>query len=101
MGEDWDSIYMQLCMIGYDMCDMPSSKAVVNQLLRGRGFTRHVCPDKCPHCYTVEEFSNEHPLGRYLLCTDSHVVPVIFGDYIDTWDSGNEVPMFYWSEGVS
>lgn len=81
------------------MCDMPSSKVVINQFLRYRGFVRHIAPDRCPFCYTVEEFANEHPVGRYLLATDSHVVPVINGDYVDTWDSGNEVPMFYWVEG--
>ena len=98
-NEDWNSVYIQLCILGYDMCDMPSSKTVINQYMRGRGYFRHVCPDKYPFCQTVREFANENPNGTYLLATDSHVVPVINGDYIDTWDSGNEVPMFYWKKG--
>lgn len=98
LGEEWDLVYVQLCTLGLDMCDMPSSKAVVNQFLRGRGFHRHICPDTYPFCYTVEEFAYEHPNGRYLLATDSHVVAVIDGDYIDTWDSGNEIPLFYWTK---
>lgn len=86
-------------MLGYDMCDMPSSKAVINQYLKNRGFVRHVSPDSCPFCYTVLEFAKDHPYGFYLLATDSHVIPVINGDWYDTWDSSNEVPMFYWTEG--
>lgn len=99
LGEEWDLVYVQLCVLGYDMCDMPSAKAVVNQYLRGRGFKRHLCPDY-PRCQTVEEFANDNPNGAYLLATDSHVVTVINGDYFDTWDSGNELPIYYWKKGV-
>jgi hypothetical protein len=79
---------------------MPSSKTVVNSFLHGRGFKRHLCPDNYPDRYTVEEFCKEHPEGVYLLATDSHVVAVIDGNYIDTWNSGNEVPVYYWKKGA-
>lgn len=99
LEEDWELVYVQLCVLGYDMCDMPSSKAVVNDFLHGRGFKRHLCLDTYPKKYTIEQFTNDYPFGKYLLATDSHVVPVINGNYIDTWDSGNEIPMFYWKKG--
>ena len=53
-------------------------------------------PDQCPICYTVEKFCWEHPRGLFLLATGSHVVAVENGDYYDAWDSGNEVPIYYW-----
>ncbi len=99
LDEDWNTVYIELCMLGYKLCDMPSSKAVVNNFLISEGFRRHITPDG-EEGYTVEEFAEEHPKGRYLLATDSHVVPVINGNYIDTWDSGREVPLFYWKEGI-
>lgn len=95
LNETWNSIYIQLCVTGYDMCDMPSSKAVISRFLKSKGFTCHVIEDS----EKVAHFAEIHPRGRYLLATNTHVVPVIDGDYIDTWDSGQEIPLFYWKRG--
>lgn len=100
LGRHWERVYVSLCLLGYDMCDMPSSKAVVSEFLKQEGFERHVIPDSCPFCYTVEEFARNNNHGTYLLATDTHVVPVIDGYYIDTWDSGEEIPIYYWEKGV-
>ena len=40
----------------------------------------------------------DNPEGVYVVGLDSHVVAVIDGIYIDTWDSGNEIPIYYWKE---
>ena len=95
---DWEEVYLRLCALGYDMCDMPSSKTVVDQFLRYNGYKKYVCPDRYPFCHTVEEFANENPNGRYLLATDSHVIPLINGNWTDTWDSSTEVILLYWKE---
>lgn len=100
LGEEWDLIYVQLCVLGYDMCDMPSSKAVVNSFLHGRGFKRYPCEDTYPHCRTVEDFANDNPYGSYLLATDSHVIALINGNFYDTWNSSHEVPIYYWKKGI-
>lgn len=100
LGEDWELVYVQLCVIGYDMCDMPSSKAVVSNFLHGRGFKRYPCPDNYPHCQTVKDFCNDHPHGVYLLACDSHIIAVVDGNYIDTWDSGSEPIVYYWKKGA-
>lgn len=94
LGESWDNIYVKLCLEGFELCDMPSSKAVVDSFLFGSGYAKRIPPNGI----TVRDFSERHPRGRYLLATDSHVVPVISGNYIDTWDSGQEIPLFYWEE---
>ena len=47
---------------------------------------------------TVEEFCRDHPQGTYILAIDGHVVCAVDGDYLDTWDSGEEVPMYYWEK---
>ena len=47
---------------------------------------------------TVREFAKDHPEGKYILGTGTHAVAVIDGDYIDTWDSGDEVPIYYFQE---
>lgn len=95
-GLSWDETYLSVCMCGYDSKDMPSSNDVWGSFLISKGFKRYLLPDTCPYCYTVKDFCDNHPVGVFLLATGSHVVAVEDGDYYDAWDSGNEVPMYYW-----
>lgn len=92
----WNEVYLSICMCGYDAKDMPSSNDVWGSFLLSKGFKRYLIPDTCPYCYTVKDFCNNHPDGVFLLATGSHVVAVEDGDYYDAWDSGNEIPMYYW-----
>lgn len=95
-GQTWGETYMDICMTGYQMSDMPSSNAVWASYLHSKGFERHTIPDTCPDCYTVTDFCEEHPEGIYILGTGTHVVAVEDGDYYDAWDSGCETPIYYW-----
>ena len=92
----WDEVYDELYRIGKQLADMENHNATIGAFLKGRGYTRHIIPDTCPICYTVREFCKDHPLGTYVLGTGSHVVTVINGDFYDAWDSGDEVPIYYW-----
>ena len=47
---------------------------------------------------TVRSFAESNPHGLFLLATGAHVVAVVDGNYYDTWDSGNEVPVTVWKE---
>ena len=98
LGYDWERTYIELALQGFMMCDMPSANAVWGAYLKGKDFTRHVIPDSCPDCYTVAEFTEDNPHGKYILATGSHVIAVSDGDYYDTWDSGGEIPVYYWSK---
>lgn len=91
-GKSWAEVYMEICMTGYRMNDMPSSNAVWSAYLSSIGFTRETIP--C--CPTVIDFCNEHPTGTYILGTGSHIVAVESGDYYDAWDSGFETPVYCW-----
>lgn len=93
---DWDTAYMMLANMGLMMCKIMNHNAVISGVMRANGFNKTVIPDSCPDCYTVEEFCSEHPTGTYVLGTGTHVVAVIDGNYIDSWDSGNEIPVYYY-----
>lgn len=97
-NQDWDSVYLWLCLQGYVMKDMPNSNNVWGVYLRTRGFERHIIPNTCPDCYTVRDFCHDNPTGAFVLATGSHVIAVVNGDYYDTWDSGDEVPIYFWSK---
>lgn len=92
----WDETYLDLLAKGFFMKGMPSSNEVWASYLHDLGYTRKILPDTCPDCYTVKNFIEDYPTGRYILATGSHLVAVINGNYFDTWDSGEEIPIYYW-----
>ena len=95
-GQDWDSAYIGVAMQGLMMHNMPSANRVWGGYLNRLGFKRYHLPDTCPDCYTVKDFCSDYPAGKYILAIGDHVVAIENGDYYDTWDSGDEVPLFYW-----
>ncbi len=96
LGMEWPEAYDLLSETGRDMGLMPTNPAVMWALLKMRGFTREALPDKCPDCYTVADFARDHPDGLYVVATGTHILCTIGGDWLDSWNSGDEVPMYYW-----
>ena len=97
LGFDWECTFVGLCVEGFIIRDMPSANRVWGAFLRRHGFRRHEIPDD-GSCLTVEDFCLSHPHGVYLLALDHHVVAIRDGDWYDTWDSGNEEPIYYWGK---
>lgn len=98
LDTDWGTAYTMLCVKGFELCDMPNSNAVINALLRNHGFERKVVPDSCPSCYTVQNFADDHRIGTFVLGTGDHVVCITNGTINDSWDSSNEIPIYYWEK---
>lgn len=92
LGQDWESTYLALAVEGALLHDMPSANAVWGAYLRRNGFRRSLAPDGI----TVWEFAELHPRGTYILALSGHVVCVIDGVLYDTWDSSNELVLYYW-----
>lgn len=100
MDMDWEDVYLDVMIQGFSMHDMPSSNDVWGTYLYEHGFRRYVIPDTCPHCYTVSQFVMDNPDLVGILATGTHVIAVGEGNYYDTWDSGNEVPIYYWRKEI-
>lgn len=97
--QSWDDTYIGLVVEGYVIKDMPNSNRVWGQYVKRLGFKKFSLPNTCPDCYTVKQFCVDHPRGTFLLATGNHVVTVVDGDYYDTWDSGDEIPVYFWTKG--
>jgi len=101
MNQDWERTYVGVCLQGLLLHDMPDKNYVWSEYLYRQGFIRDMIPNICPQCYTVKDFCRENPYGVFLLAIGDHVVAVEDGDYYDAWDSGNEVPLYYWRKDPS
>lgn len=99
-GQSWDAAFYELAAQAYAMADMPSSDAVWGAYLKRRGFKRRTLPDSCPDCYTARDFVRDHQRGTYVLAFGGHVATIKDGVLLDSWDSSNEVPVYYWEKGV-
>lgn len=96
LNKPWEDVYLDVVLQGFIMHDMPSSNDVWGTYLMNNGFKRYIIPDTCPDCYTVQQFCQDNPQLTGILATGTHVIAVSGGDYYDTWDSGDEVPIYYW-----
>lgn len=102
MDQDWETTFVHIMVECMKQHDMPEVNSVWAEYLKSNGFKRYMIPDTCPICYTVKDFCNDHPIGNYILVIiaygseGGHVVAVRDGNYYDIWDSGNEVPTYYW-----
>lgn len=94
----WEEAYWDLCQVGGLIHDMPNKDSVLSFYLRENGYEREVINKDRPSCYTIRDFCEEHPYDKYILLTSGHAVAVIDGNYYDTSDSGNEIPMMYWKK---
>lgn len=93
-GVDWDTAYVGVALKGFELCDMPSANHVWGEYLKQRGFKRELAE----HGITVSEFAKSHPLGTFVLAISGHVVCVKDGDWYDTWNSSDEIPIYVWAK---
>ena len=100
MDCSWESAYISLCAEGMDLRDMPSANYVWGEYLIKHFFTKYLVSSDCPSCISVSEFAEQHPTGIYVLATSNHVVTVVDGDYYDSWDSGDEVVLYYFEKEI-
>ena len=98
MNISWDSAFDILAKMAKSMGVMPSEKNAFNAVMRMNGFYRENLPNFLQEDYSVRDFAEDNPNGKYVLCTENHVVPVINGTYYDTYDSGDEYVMWFWCQ---
>lgn len=96
LNMSWDEAYETLAEHGRELGDMMHKNWVWGDLLIENGYSRYAIPDTCPHCYTVSDFAADHPFGTYILGTGEHAIALINGDWYDTFNSADCVPIIYY-----
>lgn len=98
LGISWDEAFDLIADSAKKMGAVMHLNAAFGAVLRKNGFRRYIIPNSCPDCYTVRDFCQDHPEGTYVVGTDSHVVACIDGRYIDSFDSGDLIAIYYWED---
>lgn len=96
LNQTWEQTYAGMVVEGMAIYNMPSANVVWNNYLKRKSYKRYIIPDNLPEDYSVRDFCRDNPKGTFLLALSGHVVAVIDGNYYDTWDSGGEIPIYYW-----
>lgn len=91
----WDTAFDALASRAKQMGEVMHSDDVWGSLLRQYGYTKELIPDSCPE-YTLRDFSEDHPKGVFIVKTSQHVVCVRDGVILDTFNSSDECPQYYW-----
>ena len=92
-GLPWRTVHWDLAQLSNESYQMMDDNVVWHEYLYDLGFDVKTISWPCAR---VKDFCRCFPRGRYILGTGKHVIAVIDGDYYDTWDSGNELAVFYW-----
>lgn len=99
LGMSWEEAYCGLALEGFKRGDLPNADSVWGPYLKAHGFVRRILPEDCPDGYTVADFSADHPHGTFILSMPGrHVLCVQDGRWWDSWDSGAECPVYYWTK---
>ena len=93
---DWETAFAMIAKNAFAMGDMPSSDSVWGAVLRQNGFYKKAIPNTCPDCYTVRDFCRDNPKGVFVLGFGGHVATVVDGDLYDSWNSEDEIPIYFW-----
>lgn len=95
LDSNWEEEFIHICLEGLLISDMPSSNAVWGSYLKANGFTKGITEPLT----SLGKFCKEHSTGTYVVALNNHVVTVVNGTFFDTWDSGDEIILYYWQKG--
>ena len=93
---DWDTASVYAMTQQIRDADLYVKNYVWGNLLLRNGYTKHSLPNTCPDCYTIKDFATDYGRGTYIVGTGDHVLAVIDGDYYDSFDSGEMIPIIYY-----
>lgn len=95
-NKPWKKVYLALCVEGYEECTFGDDNKTWEKYLKSIGYRRFNLPNTPG--YKISTFAESHKEGKYIVGTGSHVVAIVNGDIIDSWDTSDETPLYYFSK---
>lgn len=96
-NNSWDDVYKELCEIGFELKETPTTDNVWKEYLKRKGFIRHaISIKKGSKRPTVLGFTKDHKSGIYVLVVANHLTVCKEGIFYDTWDCGDSAVYSYW-----
>ena len=86
----YSQAYMQLSKLAMEKGMMLDDVRFVRPLLDSK-YKRIPFKEK-----TIGEFAQNHPIGRWIATTKGHIVAIIDGAVVDSWDSRNRNIEYIW-----
>ena len=99
LDTSWEDAFREIAEAAFNMADVMSANSVWGAVLRKYGFYRANIPNYCPDCYTADDFAHDHPRGVFVLGFGNHVATVRDGVILDSWNSSQEIPQYFWYRG--
>ena len=93
---DWENAKILLDVYSLEEAEIETADVVWGKILYTHGFRDYKLPF-CEDVCDLESFCRKHPKGTYVVKLSGHVVCVVDGVYYDSWDSGGEIPLYYWA----
>lgn len=93
--QTWDEVHWDLCVMSHELCTMPSVNWLWERYLLKCGFEKFLLPESCAECTNVRKFCRHFPEGTYVIGTGNHAICIRGGNYLDSWDSGDAVPTYF------
>lgn len=89
----WRKAKILVDVYSMELSQTEDSDLVWANILSDNGFTIEAI--FCKNC-NLMDFCRKHKNGLYVVKLPNHVVTVENGNYYDSWDSGEEIPIYYW-----
>ncbi len=94
---DWETVYQGLTLLGLKIKDVPNSTRVYRKYLEQQGYAKERQPRKPDNTkYTLNEFAESNPKGRFVVSLANHLTVVIDGLVYDTWNCLHKTVGNYW-----
>lgn len=98
-GKEWDTVYRELCEIGFELKEPPNMRASYEKFFLDNGFEYvGVSVKKGSKRPTVAQMAKETKgTNKIIVCrVANHIVTAKDGFYWDLWDSGKKSLYGYW-----
>ncbi len=98
-GKEWDTVYMEIGKMGFEMKELPNSNNVWKKYLEDENFIYHAIPvKKGSKRPTVDSFARTHNKGTFVLNVAGHVVTCQDGNYYDLYDFATSAVYSYYEK---